>query len=78
MSASEIITGTIASPARLDKALAEATGLSRARVQGLIDEGRVDVAGKTATSAPMKVAEGTPFRIGLLHTPDPANHPTTV
>lgn len=63
MSQPEIITGTIASPARLDKALAEATGLSRARVQGLIDEGRVDVAGKTAASASMKVAEGAPFRI---------------
>ncbi|UYV15600.1 RluA family pseudouridine synthase [Porphyrobacter sp. ULC335] len=63
MSDSEIITGTISAPARLDKALAEATGLSRARVQGLIDEGRVDVAGKTATAASMKVAEGTPFRI---------------
>lgn len=59
----QTITGTIQSPARLDKALAEATGLSRARVQGLIDEGRVDVAGKTATSASMKVAAATPFRI---------------
>ncbi|WP_086608700.1 RluA family pseudouridine synthase [Erythrobacter donghaensis] len=65
MSASEIITGTIESPARLDKALAEATGLSRARVQGLIDEGRVDVAGKTAASASAKVAAGMPFRIIL-------------
>lgn len=63
MSEPEIITGTTTSPARLDKALAEATGLSRARVQGLIDEGRVDVAGKTASSASMKVAGGTPFRI---------------
>ncbi len=65
MSASEIITGTTIAPARLDKALAEATGLSRARVQGLIEEGRVDVAGKTATSASAKVAAGTPFRIIL-------------
>lgn len=69
MSNSEIITGTIpdsaGSGARLDKALAEATGLSRARVQGLIDEGRVDVAGKTATSASMKVGAGAPFRIIL-------------
>ncbi len=65
MSASEIITGSIESPARLDKALAEATGLSRARVQGLIDEGRVDVAGKTASSASAKVAAGAPFRIIL-------------
>jgi 23S rRNA pseudouridine1911/1915/1917 synthase len=67
MSESEIITGTIAAPARLgvrlDRALADATGLSRARVQGLIDEGRVDIAGKTATSASAKVAAGTPFRI---------------
>lgn len=63
MSESEIITGTIPSPARLDKALAEATGFSRARVRGLIDQGRVDVAGKTATSASMKVAADTPFRI---------------
>lgn len=65
MSASEIITGTILAPARLDKALADATGLSRARVQGLIDEGRVDVAGKTASAASTKVAEGTPYRIIL-------------
>jgi 23S rRNA pseudouridine1911/1915/1917 synthase len=65
VSDSEIITGTIESAGRLDKALAEATGLSRARVQGLIDEGRVDVAGKTATSASMKIAGDTPFRIIL-------------
>jgi 23S rRNA pseudouridine1911/1915/1917 synthase len=63
MSESEIITGTIPTPGRLDKALAEATGMSRARVQGLIDEGRVDVAGKTATAASMKVTAETPFRI---------------
>jgi 23S rRNA pseudouridine1911/1915/1917 synthase len=67
VSDTEIITGTIpdspGSPARLDKALADATSLSRARVQGLIEEGRVDVAGKTATSAAMKVAVGAPFRI---------------
>ncbi len=63
MSDVQTITGTIPAPARLDKALAEATGLSRARVQGLIDEGRVDVAGKTATAASMKVAANTPFRI---------------
>ena len=70
MSKPQTITGTIpesaGSGARLDKALAEATGLSRARVQGLIDEGRVDVAAKTANSASMKVAEGTAFRITLV------------
>jgi 23S rRNA pseudouridine1911/1915/1917 synthase len=66
MGASEIITGIIDSPARLDKALAEATGLSRARIQGLIEERRVDVAGKTATAAAMKVAAGAAFRIILV------------
>ncbi|MFM7377088.1 MAG: RluA family pseudouridine synthase [Erythrobacter sp.] len=65
MADSEIITGTITSPGRLDKTLAEATGLSRARVQGLIEEGRVDVAGRTATGASAKVAAGAPFRIIL-------------
>lgn len=63
MSAPEIITGTIQTPARLDKALADATGLSRARVQGLLEDGRVEVAGKRATSASTKLAAGTPFRI---------------
>lgn len=65
MSASEIITGTIPAPARLDKALADATGLSRARVQALIGDGRVDVAGRPAASASMKVAAGTDFRIAI-------------
>jgi 23S rRNA pseudouridine1911/1915/1917 synthase len=65
MSASEIITGTIPAPARLDKALADASGLSRARVQALIEEGRVEVAGRPAASASLKVAAGTPFRINI-------------
>ena len=69
MSASEIITGTTLAPARLgvrlDRALADATGLSRARVQALIAEGRVEVAGQPATSASVKVAEGTGFRITI-------------
>ncbi|MCX9147843.1 RluA family pseudouridine synthase [Erythrobacter sp. WG] len=63
MSSSEIITGTIEAPARLDKALAEATGLSRARVQGLIEDGRVEIAGRPATSPSAKVAAGTAFAV---------------
>lgn len=63
MSDPEIITGTTLDPGRFDKALADATELSRARVQTLIEEGRVEVAGKLATSASLKVAGGTPFRI---------------
>ncbi len=78
MADSEIITGTIGSAGRLDKALAEATGLSRARVQGLIEEGRVDVAGKTATSASAKVAEGTAFRIILAAAMPAAAQPENI
>jgi 23S rRNA pseudouridine1911/1915/1917 synthase len=73
MSASEIITGTIPASegsgarlgVRLDRALAEATGLSRARVQALIDEGRVEIGGKPAASASAKVAAGTAYRIAI-------------
>lgn len=65
MSDGEIITGTIAASARLDKALAEATGLSRARVQALIAEGRVEVDGAPASSASAKVAEGARFRVAV-------------
>ncbi|MHA7819286.1 MAG: RluA family pseudouridine synthase [Erythrobacter sp.] len=65
MSAEEIITGTIATPARLDKALADATDLSRARIQALIADGKVEVDAAPATSASTKVAAGVTFRITL-------------
>jgi 23S rRNA pseudouridine1911/1915/1917 synthase len=65
MSLEEVITGTICAPARLDKALADATELSRARVQALIAEGRVELDGKPAHSASAKVASGAEFRINV-------------
>lgn len=59
-----IIEGVIASAGqRLDKALAEASGLSRERVKALMDEGRVELAGRAATQASMKPAAGVPYRI---------------
>ncbi len=59
-----IISGVIASGGqRLDKALADASGLSRERVKALLGEGRIALAGKTATSGSAKPAEGTPFTI---------------
>lgn len=48
---------------RLDKALAEVTELSRARIQALIAEGRVSVSGKVETSAKAKVPAGARFEI---------------
>lgn len=65
MTTSETITGTTLAAARLDKALADATGLSRARIQGLIAQGQVAVGGRPATSPSTKVKEGTPFAITI-------------
>ncbi|MBX9662902.1 RluA family pseudouridine synthase [Novosphingobium sp.] len=59
-----IIEGIIpAGGLRLDRALADVSGLSRERVKALMDEGRVALAGKTAAQASLKPAEGTPFTI---------------
>ncbi len=62
------ISGVIESGQRLDKALADATGLSRERIKALIGEGRVSLAGKPATQPSGKVAAGTAF---LLDIPPP-------
>ena len=63
MSGPEVITGTIASPSRLDKALADGTELSRARVQALIADGHVTIGGTIVTSAKSKVSPGDTFAI---------------
>ena len=65
MADGEIITGTLETGGRLDKALAEASGLSRERVKGLIAEGAVEVAGEVAKSGSAKIAAGTAFTIAL-------------
>jgi len=59
-----IISGVIAEDGqRLDKALAEASGLSRERIKALLGEGRVLLDGKPAGQASAKPAAGTPFEI---------------
>ena len=65
MAEPEVLTGTLETAGRLDKALAEATGLSRERVKGLIADGMVNVGGKPATSASAKVAGGLAYAITL-------------
>ncbi len=65
MSGDKIISGTVPAPARLDKALADASELSRARVQALIAEGQIEVDGATASSPSAKVKEGAQFRINI-------------
>ncbi|MBS0481951.1 MAG: RluA family pseudouridine synthase [Proteobacteria bacterium] len=59
-----IIEGTIAAEGlRLDKALAEASDLSRERIKALLGEGRISLAGKAVSQASLKPAAGTPFTI---------------
>lgn len=59
-----IISGvTGADGQRLDKALAEASGMSRERIKALLGEGRVLLGGKVVDQASLKCAEGTPFEI---------------
>ncbi|MBH0112481.1 RluA family pseudouridine synthase [Novosphingobium sp. YJ-S2-02] len=62
----KIIEGTIG-PAggRIDKALAEASDLSRERVKALLAEGRVTLDGKPVTQGSVKVAPGTAFAIAV-------------
>jgi 23S rRNA pseudouridine1911/1915/1917 synthase len=61
----ERIAGVVGSAGRLDKALAEASGLSRERVKALIAEGSVIVGGERAANGSAKVSQGAAFAISL-------------
>jgi len=69
-----IISGVIASIGqRLDKALADASGLSRERIKALMGDGRVTLDGKAAAQASLKPAPGAAFAISIpAVTPDEA------
>ena len=59
-----ILDGVIATDGlRLDRALADASGLSRERVKALLGEGRITLAGKPVSQASLKPAAGTPYSI---------------
>ncbi|MEP0191703.1 MAG: RluA family pseudouridine synthase [Erythrobacter sp.] len=78
MSSGQVITGTIAAPARLDKALADATELSRARVQALIAKGAVVVDSEVASSASSKVTKDATFAINLPPAIEPQAKPQDI
>ncbi|GAA4643121.1 RluA family pseudouridine synthase [Pontixanthobacter gangjinensis] len=60
-----LITGTLATAGRIDKSLAEASGLSRERIKALMAEGAVTV-GKTVTTNPSaKMQPGAHFTINV-------------
>jgi 23S rRNA pseudouridine1911/1915/1917 synthase len=71
----QIITGVLATTGRLDKALAEASGLSRERVKALIGEGRVTLGGKPVTSASAKAEAGASFSIEVPPAADATARP---
>ncbi|MEO0062246.1 MAG: Ribosomal large subunit pseudouridine synthase, partial [Pseudomonadota bacterium] len=65
MGDAEIIRGMLAGGQRLDKALADATTLSRERVKALMAEGQVLLNGKPATQPAAKLAGESAFEIRL-------------
>lgn len=65
MADDQVIGGFLAPGLRLDKALADASGLSRERVKGLIGEGRVRVDGVVARSASARTSQGAAFSIDV-------------
>lgn len=65
MADAEIISGTLASAGRLDKALAEASGLSRERVKALIGEGAVTIGKRVVESGSAKVDAGSHYSIAV-------------
>jgi 23S rRNA pseudouridine1911/1915/1917 synthase len=59
-----IIEGTIpAGGLRLDRALADVSGLSRERIKALMDDGRVELGGKVSAQASAKAQPGAAFVI---------------
>lgn len=74
----EVISGQITAPGRLDKALAEASGLSRERVKALLAEGRVMLDGKPAPGSSAKVQGGTPFAITVPPAAEPEAQPEDI
>jgi 23S rRNA pseudouridine1911/1915/1917 synthase len=66
----EVITGIVAESGRLDKVLADASGLSRERVKSLIAQGLVEIDGARAAQPSAKAQAGASFSI---HVPPPAD-----
>jgi len=78
MGDAETITGQLPGGQRLDKALAEASGLSRERIKALLAEGAITIAGTPATSPSAKAAEGAPFAIRLPPATEPHAAPQAI
>ena len=64
-----ILSGHLASGGRIDKALAQASDLSRERIKALIAQGAVDIGGQVAASASAQASPGDTYTIRV---PEPA------
>src|SRR5690606_25862058 len=78
MAKPEVISGTVSATGRLDKALAEASGLSRERVKALLAEDRVTVGGRPAPGPSAKVPAGTAFTIAVPPAAQPEAQPENI
>ena len=76
--ASQTLSGEIPAPGRIDKLLADATGLSRERIKALIAEGHVTIAGALATSASAKVQAGQSYAVRIPPPDDPQAYPQDI
>ena len=74
----QTLSGQIPAPGRIDKALADATGLSRERIKALIAEGHVTIAAAPATSASAKVQAGQTFSVRIPPPDDPQAYPQDI
>ncbi|RDC59243.1 UPF0213 protein [Alteripontixanthobacter maritimus] len=72
------LNGTLATSGRLDKALAEVTGLSRERVKSLIAAGAITIDNKPATSPAAKAREGMSYIVTLPPPVDPVAQPEEI
>ncbi|MCR2834791.1 RluA family pseudouridine synthase [Parerythrobacter lacustris] len=78
MSEGDVITGRLESAGRIDKLLAEATGLSRERVKALMGEGAVTVGKTVATNPSQKMQPGANFSIALPPPEEPEAQPQDI
>lgn len=74
----KVITGTIQVAARLDKALADASDLSRERVKALIAQGKVTIGGEPVSSPSGKAQAGSSFAISIPPPENPQAYPQDI
>lgn len=78
VSVQETITGTLAAAGRVDKSLAEQSGLSRERVKALMAEGAVIIGKTTATNPSAKMQAGAHFTITVPAATQPEAQPQDI